>query len=266
MDFLTRFRCAEPTRMYGAVRHERAGDASTPRDAELVVEHALDLVVNERLLSRLVCTPCELEELVLGHLLTEGIILERDDVEILHICDSGARAKVFLGPAASSRASSWQSLVTTVGDCSGSRSVARPRDDAAGSAVVPVHTWRAETVFALARNMREGTALYASTRGAHSCAFAAGSDILYTCEDIGRHNAVDKVVGCALRDSVSLSRGVLFGSGRVPADMVRKAIRAGIPVLASHSVPTDAAVDLARRSGLTLLGSVTTRQLDVFAE
>jgi FdhD protein len=265
MDFVTRLCRAEPTRVYDVVRRERGDVAVNPRKAELVVEHALDLFVNERLLSRLVCTPCELEELVLGHLLTEGIILERGDVEILHVCESGARAKVFLGPGASSRADAWQSLIVAGSDCTGSRTFVQPRDDA-GSAAIPAHTWRPETVFALARNMRQGTALYASTRGAHSCAFATGSDILYTCEDIGRYNAVDKVVGCALRDGVALRHGVLFGSGRVPADMVRKAVRAGVPVLASHSVPTDAAVDLARRSGLTLLGSVTTRQLDVYAE
>ena len=77
--------------------------------------------------------------------------------------------------------------------------------------------------------------------------------ILYRCEDLGRHNALDKAVGCALTEGVPLAECVLFTSGRVPLDMVRKAIRAGVPVLVSKSMPTVQSAELAAEYGLQLV-------------
>ena len=76
--------------------------------------------------------------------------------------------------------------------------------------------------------------------------------ILYQCEDLGRHNALDKAVGCALADGVPLGECVLYTSGRVPVDMVRKAIRAGVPALVSKTMPTVQSVELAEEYGLRL--------------
>ena len=75
---------------------------------------------------------------------------------------------------------------------------------------------------------------------------------LYRCEDLGRHNALDKAVGCALTEGVPLAECVLFTSGRVPVDMVRKAIRAGVPALVSKSMPTVQSLELAEEYGLKL--------------
>ena len=77
--------------------------------------------------------------------------------------------------------------------------------------------------------------------------------ILYQCEDLGRHNALDKAVGCALAEGVQLGQCVLYTSGRVPVDMVRKAIRAGVPALVSKTMPTVQSLELAEAYGLKLL-------------
>lgn len=90
--------------------------------------------------------------------------------------------------------------------------------------------------------------------------------MLYCCEDLGRHNAFDKVVGCALRDGVDLAHCTIFTSGRIPTDMVVKAIRAGIPTLISKAVPTDLTVDMARRYRLTLICSAHSDSLKVFSD
>ena len=86
----------------------------------------------------------------------------------------------------------------------------------------------------------------------HSCFLLRAGRILYQCEDLGRHNALDKAVGCALADGVPLGECVLYTSGRVPVDMVRKAIRAGVPALVSKTMPTVQSVELAEEYGLRL--------------
>ena len=89
--------------------------------------------------------------------------------------------------------------------------------------------------------------------------------ILYLCEDIGRHNALDKVLGRALIDGVDLTQCVLFSSGRIPDDMMEKVIRARVPLLASNAVPTDRAVELARRYHVTLICTARPDGMDIFS-
>ena len=105
---------------------------------------------------------------------------------------------------------------------------------------------------ALADAMGQGLPLYRATHAVHSCLLLRAGRILYRCEDLGRHNALDKAVGCALTEGVPLAECVLFTSGRVPVDMVRKAIRAGVPALVSKSMPTVQSLELAEEYGLKL--------------
>ena len=116
--------------------------------------------------------------------------------------------------------------------------------------------WRQEnlltTADTLAAAMGGELPLYRATRAVHSCFLLRAGRILYQCEDLGRHNALDKAVGCALADGVPLGECVLYTSGRVPVDMVRKAIRAGVPALVSKTMPTVQSVELAEEYGLRL--------------
>ncbi|HEY9054584.1 MAG TPA: formate dehydrogenase accessory sulfurtransferase FdhD, partial [Rectinemataceae bacterium] len=106
---------------------------------------------------------------------------------------------------------------------------------------------------ALSRRMFGSAELYARTGGMHIAALAAGSRFIAR-EDVGRHNAVDKVLGRALLDGIDLGGSILLTSGRIASDMAAKAINAGIPLLASRSIPTTEAFSLAVDAGLTLVG------------
>ena len=119
-------------------------------------------------------------------------------------------------------------------------------------APVPQREIPAAWVDALADAMGQGLPLYRATHAVHSCLLLRAGKILYRCEDLGRHNALDKAVGCALTEGVPLAECVLFTSGRVPVDMVRKAIRAGVPALVSKSMPTVQSLELAEEYGLKL--------------
>ena len=107
-----------------------------------------------------------------------------------------------------------------------------------------------EWVDALAAAMSAGLPLYQATHAVHSCFVLHEGRIFCACEDIGRHNALDKAVGSMLLAGVPLSECVLYTSGRVPMDMVRKAIRAGVPTLVSKTMPTVQSLELAAEYGL----------------
>ena len=106
--------------------------------------------------------------------------------------------------------------------------------------------------------------LFAETGGTHCCAMSIGGELAFICEDIGRHNAVDKAIGQALMAEKNIAEAILFTTGRIPSDMVIKAIRSRIPVIASHSAPTDEAVLLARQFNLTLLGFVRGKRMNLY--
>lgn len=88
---------------------------------------------------------------------------------------------------------------------------------------------------------------------------------LYVCEDIGRHNTLDKVVGMGILNGISLSECIVFFSGRVPLDILEKIIRASIPLVASNTVPTKQSVDLAKEKEIILIGKVRTKEFTIYA-
>ena len=194
------------------------------REEPVLTEHGLCVSVNGKQLD-FVCLPQFLPELILGNLMTEGHIQSAADVEAICIEASGKTAAVTL-----------KQLAAPGG--------LRP--------AVPAQ-WRPEWAFALADRFAEGMPVHGQTTATHSCFLAKGEQLLFQCEDIGRHNAVDKAVGFALRNGIPPEECILYSSGRMPVDMVSKALRAGIPVLISKGAPTAGSVALARQYGLTLI-------------
>ena len=282
------------------------------REEAVLVEHLMDVYINEVLTMKLVCTPENLAELVLGRLFTEGIIKRADDVEMLYICEYGSRAKVVLRRESCEKARMAERLTraadggeavreddngeANIGAASSCRddlklnSQTDPDPDSASGyveitpscctgnhilndyfidadEVQPVQPidWKTEWIFDLADRFKRGMPLHGETWATHSCFLSSGGELLFQCEDIGRQNALDKVIGCALRNGVDLTKCVVYSSGRIPTDMAMKAIRAGIPVLASKAVPTREAIQLAGEYGLTLIGAARSDRMKVYA-
>lgn len=229
----------------------RTGETITEQFAVLT-EHQMDVYVNERLTMKLVCTPQHLAELVLGRLLSEGIIRTTADVSLIYICESGRRAKVML--AASTDAPHPDFVAPTPTCCTGNRIL--NGDFLQHESLTPVKpiAWSPDQIFALADRFSEDMPLHKLTGAIHSCFLAQGNKLVFSCEDIGRHNALDKAIGFALRHSIDLSACIAYSSGRLPIDMVEKAIRAGLPILCTKASPTAEAIQLANACNLTLIG------------
>ena len=197
-------------------------------EAAIPTEHAAVIYVNEQPAFRVVCTPQLLPQLALGRLLTEGWIASAEEVEQISV------------RAAAQEVSSC---------CTDNVALGSPVE-VQPLRTVPHLDVQPEWVDALAAAMSAGLPLYQATHAVHSCFVLHEGRILCACEDIGRHNALDKAVGSVLLAGVPLSECVLYTSGRVPMDMVRKAIRAGVPALVSKTMPTVQSLELAAEYGL----------------
>lgn len=132
--------------------------------------------------------------------------------------------------------------------------------------VLPSMIYKTSWLFSMADRMAEEMPLHEETWATHSCFLYQEGKLLFACEDIGRHNAVDKVIGFAILNKIELSRCAIYSSGRVPSDMTEKVIRAGIPVLVSKGVPTAEAVELAKKYHLTLICSARRDRMNLFTD
>ncbi len=223
---------------------------------EVAVEHPLTVSVADVEVATLLCSPSHVEDLVVGFLFSEGFIGGPEEVVSLHHDPDAARVAVELeGPLPSARR-----VVTSGCGARGTlRAEGLPRRVEA-ELVVGV----SELVEAMTELHRSGR-LFEATGAVHSAGLARGGRVLLVREDVGRHNAVDKVVGAALRSGLEPGQLVLLSSGRLSSEMVLKAARLGAPVVASRAAPTDLAVELAERLGVTLIGFLRGLKMNLYA-
>ena len=228
-------------------------EAGPRRDLDAVEETPVWLEVNGKPAVAWMCTPAQLEELCVGWLHGEGYIHTLADLRDLRPCagDLGFRAEV-ADEAVARIAADERRRVLASGCGAVSVALANPSSLPQGAprgAPPPVETTRA-----LFKEMFHRGERYNQTGGIHAAALTDGRTILEHAEDIGRHNAVDKVIGGALlRGRAPEGLGLLV-TGRISAELAFKAARAGIAFVATPSVPSTLALAVARRAGVVLVG------------
>ncbi len=238
-----------------------AGLTSTQRD--LIAEEPLLMVVAGKDLATVMCTPGDEIGLTTGYLLTEGIISGPDDIaEVDYRRDDAWGNIVRVTPAegvdVASRLTAYRKVYSSCGIC-GYEAI---REVASGLARFdrPHGRLRHQALIDLAELVRRHQRLFKRTGATHAAGLVEVHETridtatLIVKEDIGRHNALDKAIGQALRDGRRLDRCLAFLSGRISFEMASKAARAGVSDIAAVSAPTGLAVDLARQLGMFLAG------------
>ena len=243
----------------------RDGRASEDTDS-VARESSLVLLVDGRTVCRLQCSPGQFEELALGFLCTSGLLPPQME-EVPIACDTQeteTRVDVSLGVPDEDLAQLRENLVAGTGCGLGMFSV-KGFDplDCRRKIDMSFRIKAAELSDAM-RAFQKHSTVYRETGGVHSAGIADGTELVAFAEDVGRHNAVDKVIGCCLRKGLPMHDKVVLSTGRLSLDLVAKAVRAGLPVAASRSAPTDAAVELARLANLTLAGFVRGDRMNVY--
>ncbi|MGW0818731.1 formate dehydrogenase accessory sulfurtransferase FdhD [Streptomyces viridiviolaceus] len=253
----------------------REGVAS-PRPDTLAAEEPMEIRVGGRPLTVTMRTPGDDFDLAAGFLVSEGVVHDADAVAGIRYC-AGATADggntynvvdVVLGRGVAAPDPSLERNFYTTSSCGlcGKASLDAVRTQAAWSVAEDPLRIGPETLAALPDRLRAAQRVFDSTGGLHAAGlFSADGELLCLREDVGRHNAVDKVVGHALRSGLlPLRETVLMVSGRASFELVQKAVMAGIPVLAAVSAPSSLAVDLAAESGLTLIGFLRGASMNVY--
>jgi FdhD protein len=242
------------------------GPVRTTRPDTVAAEEPLEIRLNGTPLAVTMRTPGDDFDLVHGFLATEGVIRSADDIAGLRYCnsvDADGRntynvVDVDLIPGVEAPDTALDRNFYTSSSCGvcGKASIDAIRTktayDVAGDAV----RLRLEVLFGLPDRLRAAQEVFAKTGGLHAAGlFTADGDLVALREDVGRHNAVDKVVGGAVRGGrLPLAGHVLMVSGRASFELTQKAVMAGIPLLAAVSAPSSLAVELAREVGITLVG------------
>ena len=260
----------------------RWSDAEPIRVAdELVVEEPLEIRVGQQSLIVVMRTPGHDFELAAGFLYTESLIASSDDIEIIGYCEENTSdtqdrdvssfqniVNVQLRQELNLDAQSgWQRNFHANASCGlcGKMTIESVRQQV--SPVKPGFRLNRGVLYPLNDRLRKAQSVFEKTGGLHAAGlFNAEGELLIVREDIGRHNAVDKVIGQALlSDLVPLEEHVLMVSGRASFEIVQKALFACIPIVAAVSAASTLAVDLAQEGNLTLIGFMRGRRMAVYS-
>jgi len=242
-------------------------------DDIVLVEQAIDLSVNSNSLSNIICLPLNLKELAIGFLFSIGVINSIKDIKDCIINEMEFDINIILEDSVHfdhdvlnmnpvSRvidttcgiSSPWRNLIKKT--LENSQDKANKRDNLRIDA---------EFIYSSIKEMQKKTVLFRETGGCHGAAlFDFNGKMLVCKEDIGRHNAIDKIIGEALLKDIDLKQVILTSTGRLTGDTVLKAVRAQIPIIASLATAIESGIRLAFAHGTTLIGFVRGARMNIY--
>lgn len=226
----------------------------------VVAEFPLTITLNNREVVTLLCSPGGLEYLAVGYLFSEGLISGKEDIREIVVDDEkgtvDVRTKKDARPVSSP---SYRRLITSGG---GGGASASPDVLAKVESNIKIS---ARELFVLVEGFIQRSEVFKATGGVHSAALCDTKGILVFNEDIGKHNAIDKVFGECLLNNIPTAGRLVITSGRVSSEILLKVARRDIPILISKSAPTSMGVRLANDLGITLIGVARGRKANIYA-
>ncbi|MDD2666437.1 MAG: formate dehydrogenase accessory sulfurtransferase FdhD [Methanocellales archaeon] len=233
------------------------GDQRTKLEEEVAKEVALAIFVNGRHFSTAMMSPQMKKEFVLGHLLSEGVIEDIEDVESMKIREDMAKVitknptKVFAAKKV---------IVSGCGGASGFL------DESKLPKVGSQLKLDRKVLFECIKKILTSE-LHQRTGGTHTCAIleVSKTELCFVSEDIGRHNALDKIIGYALLKKYHFPDTFVVCTGRISSEMVLKCSVAKIPIIASRGAVTSLAVEIANKTGLTVIGFVRGKRMNIYS-
>jgi FdhD protein len=225
---------------------------------DVVREQPLTMYVNGERFLTLLCSPFQLEALVVGYLWMEKVIGGVEEIASLQVSEVDGRADITL----SKPVTLPTERILTSG-CGGG--ITFRIDHRLFPRLRSSLTVRPEQLALGMKQLFQAAEHYQKSRGIHGAGLHDGQRLLVVAEDVGRHNAVDKVKGRALLEGVETRDRILLSTGRISSEMLLKAARMGVPVVASRTSPTEMAVALAEQLNITVCGYVRPDTLNLYA-
>lgn len=230
----------------------------------IILEYPFTIFIDDEEIITLLCTPKSLKELALGFLFSESFIESLDVVERVQIDKDKGRAYVDLKVRKTFN-EKLQGKRTITSGCGKGTTFYNVIDSFKSKKIKDGISIDKNKIIELVREFNQKSELFLATGGVHSCALCSMNDILYFEEDIGRHNALDKILGKALLDNLDLSDKMVVTSGRISSEMLIKVAKRGIPAIISRSAPTSLAIDMARELNIVLIGFVRGQKMNIYS-
>ena len=244
------------------IQRFRDGRAVAESDT-VVTEARIELDVNDGALClAMLCLPQDLEALAVGFLIGEEALKRAEDLQTCVF--SPAQRKVVVKGRFDKEVLRRIHLRWTRGTGCGGGGTGREMGGRDMAPLGPGPVLDPEALLRLFREFQAREGLWKRTGAVHACALSDGTDLLFRAEDVGRHNAFDKVIGMAALERRALSDKLVFTTGRLTMEIVSKAVACRVPVLVSRSAVTSLAVQLGRAAGLTLVGFLRGRRMNVY--
>lgn len=231
----------------------------------VAVEVPVHLYVNGLHYTTIMATPTMLGELALGYALGEGLLTlsNLSELKSVKVEENAVRLEVVGDVEVRIRAARAPRFVPTA--CGSLDDHLSLLDRLDKPLVSSEYAIRGEDALRMALELNRRSEVFRATGGVHSAALFQNGSLVAFAEDVGRHNAVDKVLGFGALSKVSFQRSVLLSSGRLGAEIVLKGARLGVPIVASLSAPTSSGLRAAKGTGITLLGFVRGWRLNVYS-
>ncbi|MBM7572649.1 formate dehydrogenase accessory sulfurtransferase FdhD [Aquibacillus albus] len=231
---------------------------------EIATEFPITIHVNGEEFATMVCTPTHLDELVIGFLASEGVILFKDDVTNLEIDEGLGFAYVTLKSNAFTNHPDHSKRF--IGSCCGkSRQFYLQSDVRTAKTSMSNTKMKVEQCIQLMNTMQENSIMFKNTGGVHNAALCSPTELIVDRTDIGRHNALDKLYGYSMANSIPVRDKVIVFSGRISSEVLIKAAKIGVGIVLSKSAPTDLAIELAEDLNITTIGFIRGQTFNVYS-
>lgn len=232
-------------------------------EERIVRELPLEVHLNGRRVITIACAGMHVEELAVGFLVSEGVLRNRADLSSLEVSEDGREVRVRTAEAEGRPEPSVTPERTVASSGAGGMGLA-PRGEPVGAVPAGVRISPGQ-IQDLMRRFLDLASLHDETGGTHAAALVRDGDILAVRQDIGRHNAIDMLGGYALLNGLDCRGAMILRTGRVSSEIVQKVRLLGVSLVASLSVPTTLAVQMARETGITLIGSVRSGRMKIYS-
>ena len=247
------------------IRILRLNDGKPEAMEDVVIrETPFTIHVNNEEFITLLCSGEDLEYLMVGFLCSEGLISGTDDIESMRVDKKESAGYIQVADRVSTKQKVHGKRTLTSG-CGKGTLFYDVLDSLTAKPLTADFTIHSSVILGLSQQFNDDSIVFRNTGGVHACALCNNSQMLLFHEDIGRHNALDKVVGHAVSEEMPLNDKWLLTSGRISSEIMIKAAKQGIAMIVSRSAPTELAIQLADQLNVTLVGFARGKRMNIYS-
>ncbi|WP_323708318.1 formate dehydrogenase accessory sulfurtransferase FdhD [Mammaliicoccus sciuri] len=229
-----------------------------------VTEFPITIIINGEEFATIVCSPKDLEELVLGFIASEGVIKKKSEIKSISIDDSKGFAHVELTKEIDINfKKNTQRMISSC--CGKSRAFYFNNDTVTAKVSQSKINITPQQIITMMDKLHEESKIFKETGGLHNAAISDGNNFYLHRSDIGRHNALDKLYGYCIEHDIPIRNKVLIFSGRISSEILIKASKIGVGIILSKSAPTNLAIGLAHDLNITAVGFIRDGSFNVYS-